>query len=393
MTVGEKIQFYRKRAGLSQEELGQQLLVSRQTISLWETGQTLPTLDNLSRLRTIFGVSVDELLCEECADADGVEKPQVAALSYPCHEQEDRVGTRRILYVHAALTVLSLILLSFAVVSLTFAPVWPLFCVVAGAAVCFFCQAWLMLAGIDRIRAASMQNGAPSQEKDVPAGQRGRLVTPQMLAVSAITFVALLAVLVLALSGMPRRASVTVWILFVAALCVIACTVVGVLRRRGQRISKKCLLIGILLAALLITGGMGAVLRALPQPARDTQRVLGMPLPACESIVATEGGYASSELYVYYRVEFCFGDEEAVAWEAELAKPETPFLTPAPNALLYAPCTDFGRGAASFLLYDARENERVTALSGKGYHEYFLFAYFPNENLLSVAKCNLYVAE
>lgn len=64
MKVNEKIQYYRKKAGLSQEELGKRLLVSRQTVSLWETGQTLPTLDNLTRLREIFGVSIDELLLE-----------------------------------------------------------------------------------------------------------------------------------------------------------------------------------------------------------------------------------------------------------------------------------------------------------------------------------------
>ena len=62
MTVGEKIQAYRKRFGMSQEELGQKLLVSRQTISLWEKDQTVPTIDNLIRLREIFGVSVDEIL-------------------------------------------------------------------------------------------------------------------------------------------------------------------------------------------------------------------------------------------------------------------------------------------------------------------------------------------
>ena len=62
MTVGEKIQEYRKDLNLSQEELGQKLLVSRQTISLWEKDQTVPTIDNLIRLREIFGVSVDEIL-------------------------------------------------------------------------------------------------------------------------------------------------------------------------------------------------------------------------------------------------------------------------------------------------------------------------------------------
>ena len=62
MTVGEKIQFYRKKTGLSQEELGQKMSVSRQTVSLWEMNKTLPTVDNLIRLKEIFSVSIDEIL-------------------------------------------------------------------------------------------------------------------------------------------------------------------------------------------------------------------------------------------------------------------------------------------------------------------------------------------
>ena len=65
MTVGHRIQHYRKLQGLSQEELGQKLLVSRQTVSLWENDQTLPTIDNLVRLKDIFGVSIDEILTEQ----------------------------------------------------------------------------------------------------------------------------------------------------------------------------------------------------------------------------------------------------------------------------------------------------------------------------------------
>lgn len=62
MTTGEKIQLHRKRLGLSQEQLGSELLVSRQTISQWEKNQSVPTVDNLMRLKDIFSVSVDELL-------------------------------------------------------------------------------------------------------------------------------------------------------------------------------------------------------------------------------------------------------------------------------------------------------------------------------------------
>lgn len=76
MTVGQRIQEHRKKNGLSQEELGGRLLVSRQTVSLWEKDQTLPTVDNLLLLKDIFGISVDELLGAEEKD----EEPEDAAL-------------------------------------------------------------------------------------------------------------------------------------------------------------------------------------------------------------------------------------------------------------------------------------------------------------------------
>lgn len=65
MSLGEKIQFYRKQKNLSQEQLGEMLFVSRQTVSQWEKDQTTPTIDNLLKLKEIFGVSVDELLSED----------------------------------------------------------------------------------------------------------------------------------------------------------------------------------------------------------------------------------------------------------------------------------------------------------------------------------------
>ncbi len=62
MSVGQNIRKNRQRLGLSQEELGEKLMVSRQTVSLWEKDQTSPTVDNLMRLKEIFGISVDVLL-------------------------------------------------------------------------------------------------------------------------------------------------------------------------------------------------------------------------------------------------------------------------------------------------------------------------------------------
>lgn len=61
MTLGERILKYRKKAGVSQEELADNLNVTRQSISLWETDQTVPSLDSLIAIADIFGVSMDEL--------------------------------------------------------------------------------------------------------------------------------------------------------------------------------------------------------------------------------------------------------------------------------------------------------------------------------------------
>ena len=76
MTVGESIQKHRKQLAWSQEELGNKLLVSRQTISLWEKDQTLPTIDNLIRLKALFGVSVDELLGFQWENTHFEDSPQ-----------------------------------------------------------------------------------------------------------------------------------------------------------------------------------------------------------------------------------------------------------------------------------------------------------------------------
>lgn len=60
--ISENIRKYRKAKNLSQDELAEMLNVSRQSISLWENGQTQPTLDNVVALARAFGVSTDALL-------------------------------------------------------------------------------------------------------------------------------------------------------------------------------------------------------------------------------------------------------------------------------------------------------------------------------------------
>lgn len=65
MTLHEKIQYYRKRAKLSQEELAARVGVSRQAVSKWELGDATPEVEKLVALAKTFGVTTDELLSPE----------------------------------------------------------------------------------------------------------------------------------------------------------------------------------------------------------------------------------------------------------------------------------------------------------------------------------------
>lgn len=62
MQLGEKILKLRKQKGLSQEELGEKVNVTRQTISNWELGETSPNPEQLKLLSKELSVSIDELL-------------------------------------------------------------------------------------------------------------------------------------------------------------------------------------------------------------------------------------------------------------------------------------------------------------------------------------------
>lgn len=74
MKFNEKLLDLRKQKGWSQEELGNELNVSRQTISKWEMGMTTPELENLIMLSKIFDISIDELVDNVKIEEDKVEE-------------------------------------------------------------------------------------------------------------------------------------------------------------------------------------------------------------------------------------------------------------------------------------------------------------------------------
>ena len=62
MKFNEKLIELRKIKGLSQEELGNELGVSRQTVSKWELGQSYPDFQKLVLLSDFFNISLDKLI-------------------------------------------------------------------------------------------------------------------------------------------------------------------------------------------------------------------------------------------------------------------------------------------------------------------------------------------
>jgi transcriptional regulator with XRE-family HTH domain len=65
MKFEEKLIQLRKSRGMSQEDLAEHLDVSRQAVSRWEQGSTLPDIPNLRKLCDLFQVSADELIRDE----------------------------------------------------------------------------------------------------------------------------------------------------------------------------------------------------------------------------------------------------------------------------------------------------------------------------------------
>lgn len=65
MEFHKKLQQLRKRENLTQEQLAQQLYVSRTAVSKWESGRGYPNLESLKEISKIFSISIDDLLSND----------------------------------------------------------------------------------------------------------------------------------------------------------------------------------------------------------------------------------------------------------------------------------------------------------------------------------------
>ena len=81
--VSNQLKELRKKAGLSQEELAKTLFVSRQAVSKWETGETVPDLENLVALANLFDVSLDYLILGKTTSLERTDNTNIEENSRP----------------------------------------------------------------------------------------------------------------------------------------------------------------------------------------------------------------------------------------------------------------------------------------------------------------------
>ncbi len=130
--LSEKLIALRREKGLSQVELAEELKVSRQAVSRWETGEAAPSLENLKCLRDLYDVSLDYLVCdvertEQPAPPPEIEPETVAVESVAAPTRSPGVLLSLALSSAAlAIAVLTAVLLLFRPASISKAPPDPL---------------------------------------------------------------------------------------------------------------------------------------------------------------------------------------------------------------------------------------------------------------------------
>ena len=94
MEFHEKLQQLRRQRDLTQEQLAQQLFVSRSAVSKWESGRGYPNLEALKDISALFSVSIDELLSnnELIELAETENRANIRKFSGPVHGALDAVA-------------------------------------------------------------------------------------------------------------------------------------------------------------------------------------------------------------------------------------------------------------------------------------------------------------
>ena len=96
MILADKIIQLRKKAGWSQEELAQQLNVTRQSVSKWEGAQSIPDVDKILQMSRLFGVSTDYLLKDDMESLEPAQsEPDTSLRVVTMEEASEYLELRR----------------------------------------------------------------------------------------------------------------------------------------------------------------------------------------------------------------------------------------------------------------------------------------------------------
>lgn len=87
--IANRLAKLRKEKGYSQEQLAEELDISRQAISKWERAEASPDTDNLIELAKLYNVSLDYLLCLDNEDSKSVNKNQIIINENGIHIEDE----------------------------------------------------------------------------------------------------------------------------------------------------------------------------------------------------------------------------------------------------------------------------------------------------------------
>lgn len=111
MNIGNKISKCRKKSGMSQEALAAELGISRQAVSRWERGESIPDTEKIISLCTIFHVSADYLLFDEMEEENN-DLNQIHAKNSSAAKAHFRMVVYIIILVAGVLLIVSALILA-----------------------------------------------------------------------------------------------------------------------------------------------------------------------------------------------------------------------------------------------------------------------------------------
>jgi len=108
LSLEEKLTSLRQERGLTQTEAAEELGVSRQAVSKWETGAAVPATESLANLGRLYHVPVDYLLSEEAERAEEENAPEAGGID--AESTRKGIGRTATIWGVIALTLLALAL-------------------------------------------------------------------------------------------------------------------------------------------------------------------------------------------------------------------------------------------------------------------------------------------